>query len=251
MTGSAGRNSAPQIPVELASILIDDAAAYGIELTTDEARLLLKHLDLVLEKNQELNLTRIIDAEEGVILHLLDSVLLLPFVPDDCTVILDIGTGGGFPGLPLAIITGKACVLLDSSKKKIAAVEGFVHELGLEERVETSSLRAEEYAIANPSSIDCVVARAVADTRVLVEYAAPLLSIGGSLVVAKADPSDDELEAANMTAGVCGMEFVSRETFFLPRDHGKRTIIVYKKTGEPKVTLPRRNGVAVKKPLYK
>lgn len=227
--------------------------SYGIETSEEQIGLLMKHLELLAAKNETLNLTRVDSGEEALIAHILDSLLSLPCLRSlmgtkRCR-LLDIGTGGGFPGLPLAIMTGWESVLIDSVGKKVAAVESFVSELGLCEYVQALHIRAEELARQQPESFDVVVTRAVAQSNVLLEYASPLLARGGYLVLYKARPSDDELLAAARAAKLCGMELVSRETFELPNDSGHREIFFYKKTAKPKLKLPRRTGLASKEPL--
>ena len=232
-------------------LLIDELKNYSISCTPDQATLLLKHLDLVIEKNRDLNLTRIDSVEDGIYLHIIDSLLASPLLmPCSQTVrILDLGTGGGYPGIPLAIHTGAQVTMIDSVQKKAHAVDEFVSKLGLSESCEVLPLRSEDVAKQNPESFDNVVARAVAQTNVLIEYAAPLLKTGGALVALKAQTSHEEIETASRAAELCGMEIVSRETFELPKAYGSREIIYIRKNTEPKIKLPRRPGMATKRPL--
>ena len=222
----------------------------GIEVTEEQCELLARHLDLVLSYNERLNLTRITDPVDAAYLHVADSLLLQTSV--DAAphgVLLDIGTGGGFPGLPLAIVTGRKAVLADSVRKKVAAVDEFVRELGLERRVTTEAARVEELARRRRGNFAVVTARAVAQSNVLVEYASPLLRRGGRLVVAKARPTREELDAADRAARLCGMKRVSRETFELPGERGHRETIVYERVGNPSIKLPRNTGMAQHHPL--
>ena len=109
--------------------------------------------------------------------------------------------------------------------------------------------RVEDCALRHPKSQDYVFARAVAQSNVLIEYAAPLLKAGGLLVLEKARPTDEELACASEAAKICGMRDVSRETFELPRELGHREILVYKKVSEPSIRLPRKVGEAKRSPL--
>ncbi|MDO5106672.1 MAG: 16S rRNA (guanine(527)-N(7))-methyltransferase RsmG [Coriobacteriaceae bacterium] len=234
-----------------ASMLVDELDALGIPCTDDQAALLLKHLGLVIETNKTTNLTRIDTFGDGIYLHLIDSVICsqsIAALPHHGR-ILDLGTGGGFPGIPLAVMLGSNVTLLDSIGKKVSAVASFIHELGLDDRCQAICSRSEELALMQPSSFDVVVARAVAQTNVLVEYAAPLLNDGGTLCTWKANIDDAELVAAERAADICGMRIVSRETYELPKGYGHREIIYIEKNGEPKIKLPRRNGMATKRPL--
>ncbi|MBP3885316.1 MAG: 16S rRNA (guanine(527)-N(7))-methyltransferase RsmG [Olsenella sp.] len=256
------------------------AQEYCIELTVDQADLMVNHLLLVEEKNKYLNLTRIISLEDGVVRHILDSLLFLPslvrgaesrFKTLSCSNattnrelvinpsyfssqrvknlrLLDIGTGAGFPGIPLAIYSGLDTLLLDSVGKKITAVKEFVDTLGLN-TVCTSSMRAEELAKKNTADFDFVVARAVAELRVLIEYASPLLVTNGILVASKGNVSDAERTDANRAAEICGLTLLSQETYELPNDSGHREIFAYIKNCKAKIKLPRAVGAAKHKPL--
>ena len=231
--------------------LIDALSSFGIQCDEKRASLLLGHLDLLVQKNKVLNLTRITDLDEALILHVVDS--LLPLACDSVSLgsddsFVDIGTGGGFPGIPLGVMTGAKGLLVDSVGKKVAAVSEFVGELGLS-NLNTEHIRVEELAREKPGHFDFVFARAVAQTNVLVEYAAPLLKHGGRLVVQKGRPDEIEVMVANRAASICGMKSVSRETFELPQGLGHREILVFEKVKKSKIALPRRTGMAKSDPL--
>lgn len=232
-------------------LLRDELEKVSIPCTEDQAALLCRHLDLLIEKNREMNLTRIDSVEDGVYLHIIDSVICLPSLgslpfPKR---ILDLGTGGGFPGIPLAVMLDADVTLLDSVRKKASAVGGFLAALGLSARCTSLCARSEELATYAPNSFDIVAARAVAQANILIEYAAPLLRSGGILCAWKAHISDDERSAALRAAEICGMRIVSRETYELPYGYGHREIIYVQKVGDPRIPLPRRCGMAAKRPL--
>jgi len=218
-------------------------------LDRDQKDLLLRHLTLVLERNKVMNLTRITDPEEALYLHVLDSLLLKDaFDAAPSGPFVDIGSGAGYPGIPLAIVTGRPATLVDSVKKKAQATRDFVEELGLT-RARAEGVRIEDLARKERSRYSVACARAVAPAGVLVEYAAPLLRKGGRLVVAKAYPEATELEQAEVAADLCGMAYVSRETFELPRGLGHREVISYEKVANPRIRLPRAVGQARHQPL--
>ncbi|MBR2521603.1 MAG: 16S rRNA (guanine(527)-N(7))-methyltransferase RsmG, partial [Coriobacteriales bacterium] len=173
--------------------LVDGLKSEGIECSPAQAELLLKHLDLVIAKNKELNLTRIDSIEDGIYLHVIDSLLCARklSVVHGIESVLDLGTGGGFPGIPLAIMLDTKVTLLDSIQKKISAVDGFIHALGLDDRCAAKCSRSEDLARTASESFDLVVSRAVAQLNVLIEYASPLLATGGMLCALKANLSDD------------------------------------------------------------
>ncbi|MEY8437678.1 16S rRNA (guanine(527)-N(7))-methyltransferase RsmG [Atopobiaceae bacterium 24-176] len=220
----------------------------GIACSSRQRGLLLDHLALVLDKNQVMNLTRITSPEEALVLHCLDSLLLEGEVAKTEGSVLDIGTGAGYPGIPLAAMEDRSFVLMDSVGKKARAVEGFAGALGMG-HVKTTRERAESYGAQHRGEFGAVVARAVAPLAVLVEYARPLLKKHGRLIVSKGRLSDDELTAAQRTADLVGMKLVSRETVELPDAMGHREIIVYECVRNSRVKLPRPVGEAKKKPL--
>lgn len=227
--------------------------AYGIESSPMQRGLLLSQLDFVIEKNRSLNLTRITDPKDAIIRHVVDSLLILPSLRkaqhEMDTRFLDIGTGAGFPGIPIGIMTGMEGLLIDSIGKKVHAVHEFIKRLGLNDRLEAQSIRAEELALRAPSSFGIVMARAVAELGVLVEYAAPLLTMGGMLVASKAHVSDEEFSRGEATARIVGLELVSRETYELPEDSGYREVLTFLRKRESRVPLPRQTGMAKHKPL--
>lgn len=228
---------------------------FNISLSQEALEKAIKHTHLVLEKNKVLNLTAIRDMDKALVLHTLDSLLFLKEMTSQealrgsKTKVLDLGTGGGFPGLPIACCGSWEVVLLDSVGKKIKACQEFVNELDLENQVECVHDRFETYATKHRHEFDYVVARAVAPLDVLIEYAEPLVKQNGYLIFSKGNPSLEEITAAQKVQKLCGFEIVSRETFELPNDFGRREIFSYKKVSQSKVKLPRRNGEARNKPL--
>lgn len=231
--------------------LLSELYGYGISLEREKAEVLVSYLEMVVEKNKTLNLTRITNPEEAVTLHLVDSLLPLACKELEVTfesTLLDMGTGAGFPGVPLAVATGAQSLLVDSVGKKVASVAEFAEKLGID-NVRTEHGRLEDLARELPGTQDIVIARAVAQTKVLIEYATPFLSSNGKLVVEKGRPEEPELQEAERTAEICGLKFVSRETFELPHSLGHREILFYQRVRRSRVKLPRQAGMAKKHPL--
>lgn len=231
--------------------LASELSGYGIDVREEQAILLVRYLDLVIEKNKVVNLTRITQPSEAVTLHLVDSILPLAsdcLHLDEGASLLDMGTGAGFPGVPIAVLTGARSTLVDSVRKKTDAVSEFVHELGIE-NVIARHARLEDLAREMPASQDVVFARALARTNILMEYATPFLRKNGLLVVEKARPDDDELREAQLAARICGLKLVSRETYELPHQLGHREILFYQKVRAASIKLPRRIGLARSQPL--
>lgn len=235
----------------LVNQLMDELSLFGIVCSHEQATTLVGYLDLVLEKNKVLNLTRITEPSEAVTLHLVDSLLPLAVLGEDMSAdssFVDMGTGAGFPGVPLHVLTGAPGVLIDSVGKKVRAVTEFAEQLGLT-GLEMLHTRVEDFPKNRLASFNYVFARAVAQTNVLIEYATPLLKMGGSLVVEKGRPDDVELQYAEKASQICGLQLVSRETFELLRDSGHREVLVYKKIKKASIKLPRKAGTAKRNPL--
>ena len=222
--------------------------AYGIETTHEQRACLLKYLELLLEKNKVLNLTSITDPAEALILHIVDSLVVSLYMKEGKT-FCDIGTGGGTPGIPLGCVTGFDGVLIDSVRMKVTAVNEFIEQLGLQKHLVGKHMRAEEITPEMKRVFDFVVSRAVGKTNIIIEYAEPFLTLGGCLLVQKANLEKVELQEASQAAALCGFENVSRETFELPQGLGHREILIYRKVKQAQIKLPRKNGRAKREPL--
>ena len=228
--------------------LLSLADEMGLSVSREQAERLLEHLDMVIAANERINLTRITSPEDALILHVVDSLLLLPYLKRSSGFFLDMGTGAGVPGIPLAICSGRRGVLLDSTGKKIHEVTGFVKQLGLT-GISTVCDRVEAYAQLHGKEFGFVTARAVASLPTLVEYASPLLSFDGVLAVSKGNPDDEEIASGDAAAKICGMRRISFDEYDLPDDKGHRTIICYQCSSHPKIKLPRPIGKAKRDPL--
>lgn len=226
-------------------------AAYGVVVDETEAARQVAYLDAIYAENERVNLTRIPYGEEALILHVVDSLLVfaLDGLIDKDSKIIDIGSGGGFPGVPVAVHSSTRVTLLDSVGKKMDAVGRALTAAGITAEVEAISGRAEEIAKARRGSYDVALARAVAPLEVIIEYAAPLLRNEGKLVAYKSELDSEELENGLLVADALGFDIVSRETFSLPQELGNRELLVFQSVRESSVKLPRRNGLARKKPL--
>ena len=233
---------------------VRDIREYLGELTVvaspEQVDLLARHLQLVADANQRVNLTRLIEPRDTVRLHTGDSLTILGDVADGPPGrMVDMGSGAGFPGLPLAIMTGRSTVLLDSVGKKVRELATMIVDLGLSDSVTARASRAEALARAEPAGFAIVTARALAELPAIVELASPLMQQGGVLVCMKGNPSRSEAARGRETAAIVGMEQEAIREFDLPGGAGHRTVIIYRKTGSPTVPLPRREGLAQHNPL--
>lgn len=208
-----------------------------------------RYMEQVLEVNKTLNLTRIEDSEGARLLHIEDSLSGLEELsqaPDGRYV--DLGSGGGFPGVPLGIASGRETLLVDSVKKKMAAVQSILDSLDLSS-ISTFDGRIEELATEQPEQFSVATARALARLSVLMELASPLLRQGGLLICYKAQLSEDEIDKALKLQSYLGMTLKSDRDFLLSDNEIHRRIVVFEKVKKPGLKLPRRIGLAQKKPL--
>lgn len=203
-----------------------------------------------LEANKQINLTNITDPEQASLLHVEDSLAALEEIeaaPEGRYG--DLGSGGGFPGVPIALASGRETVLVDSVKKKMRVVQQLIDDLGFDSMITTYDGRIEELAQQQSESFAVLSARALSSLPSLLELASPLLKEDGVLVCYKAQLSEEELEAARHVAQQVAMVETSSRSFMLGDGQTKRTIICFKKHGKPSIALPRRIGMAQKHPL--
>lgn len=151
-------------------------------LDTDKQKKIQAYLDLVIEKNKELNLTRIETREKGMLLHIEDSLSCIDEFTSQDGLFLDIGTGGGFPGVPLAIASGRTGVLIDSVQKKARAVQEMIDQLNLSNVIQVRGIRSEELALEVGEKFHTVIARAVSSLPTVLELATPLLVSHGEFI---------------------------------------------------------------------
>ena len=217
-------------------------------LDTDKQKKIQAYLDLVIEKNKELNLTRIETREKGMLLHIEDSLSCIDEFTSQDGLFLDIGTGGGFPGVPLAIASGRTGVLIDSVQKKARAVQEMIDELNLSNVIQVRGIRSEELALEVGEKFHTVIARAVSSLPTVLELATPLLVSHGEFSALRGKENERSIEEGNRIAEKLGLEMISSRHLYIGETY-ERNILVFKKVGKPTIKLPRRNGMAQKKPL--
>lgn len=225
---------------ESIGILLDETALSRFNLYAEK----------LVDATKNVNLTRIVEPEEIVIRHFIDSLELLASCKiEDGTEICDIGTGGGFPGIPLLIVNPRIrLTMMDSTNKKLEFVRFMVHKLGLNANVVTS--RAEDAGRVKlyREKFDLVTARAVAQLNVLCEYCIPLVKVGGRFAPLKARLTDEERENGIRAAEILGMKEESDRKYCIP-DGSEREIIVFKKEKPTNGKYPRNMAQISKKPL--
>lgn len=230
--------------------IMSNALLLGVELDDVAAGALIRHIDLLLEANTKVNLTAIRDREQAIRLHALDSIAVIPYIREmPAGAVADLGAGGGFPGIPVAIVTGRQITLIESIKKKASFLQEAVDALRLNGICSVSAVRAEEEAIRRPEFYSVVLARALSSLPSLLELASPLLRPDGLLVAMKGRLDDQEIEAGRTASRILGMSEQKVERYLLPDGDDARSMAVYRKTGVSSLKLPRNPGMAQKKPI--
>lgn len=211
---------------------------------TDDMR---EYLNKLLEANESINLTRVTDIQDAILLHLEDSLSVLEELSDAPEGLYgDLGSGGGFPGVPLALATGRDTILIDSVKKKMAVVDEILCNMNLSDQISTYDKRIEELAMEQPESFSVLTARALTSLPSLLELASPLLKQGGQLIALK---SKEENDFDNPSLeNKLGMRCLSKRDYYLSDGESYRTVYVFEKYKDPEVKLPRRIGMAQKRP---
>lgn len=231
-------------------LLKNNAASLGIELGEEEISRFDMLAERLIEQNKTMNLTAITEPDEVVIKHFVDSISLLSAVtPEEGAKVLDLGTGAGFPGIPLLICRPDIkLTMVDSTAKKLRYVASTVEALGL--NAETLHSRAEE-AGKQPEyreQYDIVCSRAVAALNLLCEYCLPFVKVGGVFAAMKSAKADEEIDLAKNALKTLGGKIVDKKTFTLS-DGGERTIIIIKKVSQIPPKYPRPSAQIAKKPL--
>lgn len=224
----------------------------SIDLTDTQVNQFFNFMNLLIEKNRVMNLTAIDEPNEIIIKHFLDSCMLLKFVKDfDGKDLIDVGTGAGFPGMPLAIILNKAnFVLTDTLGKRIFFLEEVIKELKLN-NVKLIKARAEDLAHEKlyRERFDYVLSRAVANISILSEYSLPFVKLGGIMIAYKmADCQKELFKAKNAIITLGGMFYVEHNYSIITSDPD-RTILMIKKVKETPKNYPRKAGTPSKNPL--
>ena len=208
--------------------------------------------NLILDWNNKINLTSILDEEEMYIKHFIDSYLIVKTgIKLSNKKILDIGTGAGFPGIPLALLFSKSeFTLLDSLNKRIKFLEIVLEQLEVS-NVELVHGRAEDFAKYDEyrQRYDIVVSRAVAELSVLLEYALPFVKIGGCFIAYKGKNYQSEINNSENALDILGGEIIEQHHFKLPINFDERHLIVVQKVKNTPFRYPRKPGKAIKNSL--
>lgn len=226
--------------------------ALGITLTEFQKKQFDQFYELLVEWNKVMNLTGITEYEEVNEKHFIDSLSLVKAVDvNKVDTVIDIGTGAGFPGIPLKIaFPHLKVVLLDSLNKRINFLNTVIMELGLKD-IKTIHGRAEDYAkqIEFREKFDLCVSRAVANLSTLSEYCLPYVRVGGSFIPYKSGEIDDEVQQAENAIRILGGKLDEVIKFQLPSTEVNRSFVKVNKKQNTGKKYPRKAGLPSKEPL--
>ena len=232
-------------------LLKTSAKKMGIELSQNQLEKFDLYKKLLLEWNEKMNLTAITDDEGIAIKHFADSISVLPLIENKNASLIDVGTGAGFPGIPLKIANdGFKVTLLDSLNKRITFLEEVKKELGIT-NLECIHSRAEDGGRNADlrEKFDYCVSRAVARLSVLSEYCMPFVAVGGYFISLKGPDAAEELTEAQKAISVLGGKVEKVVEITIPESDLKHCAVVIKKIKSTPKAYPRQAGTAAKKPI--
>ena len=209
-----------------------------------------KYMNLLLEWNEKINLTAITEPEEVILKHFVDSLTISKYI-EKGSKLVDMGTGAGFPGIPLKILREDIEITLaDSLNKRINFLNEVIKELKLK-NIQTVHTRAEEFGKNKKyrENFDIATSRAVANLSTLSEYLIPLVRINGKAICMKGSEIKEELETAKKAIEILGGKIEQEESFNLPNSDMKRNVIIIKKAKNTPAKYPRKPGMPAKEPI--
>lgn len=226
------------------------AEEINIKFNKKQIKQFYQYMNLLIEWNEKINLTAIIEPKEIILKHFIDSLTISKYIKDKDTLV-DIGTGAGFPGIPIKIYRPDIkIVLVDSLNKRINFLNEVIKDLNLD-NIETIHSRVEEFGKNKEyrESFDVVTARAVANLTVLSEYLIPLCKIGGKCICMKGSDILEEYGESKKAIQTLGGNIKSIDKFTLPKSDINRNIIIIEKKNITPSRYPRKPGIPSKEPL--
>ena len=221
-----------------------------IELKEKQIKQLYEYMNLLIEWNKNINLTAIVEPKEIILKHFVDSLTISKYITEN-SILIDIGTGAGFPGIPLKILRDDIDItLVDSLNKRIKFLNEVINKLNLS-NINTIHGRAEEIGrnINYRETFDYATSRAVANIATLSEYLIPLIKKNGKCIYMKGPDLEEELEKGKKAISVLGGNLENKEEFELPYSDIKRTIIIIEKKKNTPTKFPRKPGTPSKEPI--
>ena len=221
---------------------------YGIDLSDKQAKQFFDYYEFLVSENQKYNLTAITDFNDVVMKHFIDSVLPLNKIKENASVI-DVGTGAGFPGVPLKILRPDIkLTLLDSLQKRINFLNQLLKLLGIND-VKTIHSRAEDYIKQGREKFEYALSRAVASVPTLAEYLLPYVKVGGEVLMYKGGGFQEELDIGQKAINILGGKVVNVFNYKLNEIDSQRNIIIIKKISRTDKKYPRGKNLPKLKPL--
>ena len=235
---------------EFKKVLYEKVKKIGIELKEEQLEKFYLYMNILLEWNEKINLTAITNEEEIILKHFVDSLTINKYIEEGKSII-DVGTGAGFPGIPIKILREDLKVtLLDSLNKRINFLNEVIEKLDLK-NIECIHGRAEEFGKNKNyrEKYDFATSRAVANMSTLSEYLIPFVKVGGKVLAMKGDKAEEELEEAKKAIKLLGGKVENIDNFYLPDSDIKRSIIIIKKIEKTERKFPRKPGMPAKEPI--
>lgn len=228
----------------------EKSTGLGVRFFMEQAEQFFEYMNLLIEWNEKMNLTAITEPSEIIQKHFVDSLTILNRIEDNQKVV-DVGTGAGFPGIPLAIMNPKLEItLVDSLNKRLVFLQEVINKLKLK-NIEIVHARAEDFGQNKNyrEKFDIATSRAVANLSTLSEYLLPLVKVNGKCICMKASDVDEEIEEAKKAIDVLGGKISKIDKFNLPQSDIGRTIIEIKKEKVTPNKYPRKAGTPSKEPI--
>lgn len=222
----------------------------NLKLIDEQYQKFYNYMNLLIEWNKKINLTAITSEKEIIIKHFVDSLTILKYIPQEANII-DVGTGAGFPGIPLKIVKDDIKItLLDSLNKRIKFLDDVINKIELK-NIRAIHGRAEEYAHNKEyrEKFDIATSRAVANMSTLSEYLLPFVKIDGMVVAMKGSEINDEINKSKKAINVLGGNLIKIDNFNLPNSDYERNIILIKKEKNTIKKFPRKAGMPSKEPI--
>lgn len=221
--------------------------ALNLKLDDSQIKNFYDFMNLLIEKNKVMNLTGITEPKEVILKHFIDSLTVLKYINENDNII-DVGTGAGFPGIPLKIAENSLEItLLDSLNKRINFLNEVIEKINLN-KVKTIHGRAEDFGqdFKYREKYDVAVSRAVAPLNVLLEYMLPFVKVGGQCICMKGNNCDEEIENSKRAIEILGGKIEKIKKFNLPNSDNNRTIFIIKKVQKMNRQYPRKAGIPTK-----
>ena len=234
---------------EFLEFMKEECEKNNIQISNEEIEKLYIYMKEILEWNEKVNVTAIKDEKEFIVKHFIDSLTIEKYIANGEKV-LDIGTGAGFPGIPIKITKNKSHVdLVDSVNKKLNVIRDIIPKIKVED-IECIHTRAEDLAknVKYRESYDVVTSRAVANLTTLVEYMLPFAKVGGKIICMKGPNVEEELTESKKAISILGGKIEQIENINIDSDYERNIIIIKKEKPTPK-QYPRGQGKPLKEQI--